>query len=472
MKMTAVRVVTATIALYVTLLIIPEKIIGIGIMVGYVGALFAIVRNLPQTLITAYVVFLPLSLGKFFPIDLVSAESLHLLNRPLGISADITITVRDLLVMLMAIELIRTRALFFSFRHNGLARLLFALPFVFGVSSVFGSMRPDISLCMALFYIEPFILYQYGRRFGTRVSVPLLFVSAAVAVIGESLIHIAQYIHGHSLGLIVENFPGYVPVDVSTDAIHVLRFGGTFSHANALAHYLTMFIFLLTPIISSPFSVIGMTGFIAVCLAVISLILTLSRSAWVAAVVAGIYLWVSDRHVLIAAARSNHTRRILPGIVIAILIYGLILAFPRLQGTLHTMEPYGSGITRILLYDQAAHIIREHPVFGVGLGLDTYAFYERSRASHIPLVSYFPDPVQNGLVQLFMQTGVVGLLWYVSILAVLLAKVFRGKNTAHATKKPYIVGVLVSYIAALVHSQFQPFLPDIGLFVLCTALLT
>jgi len=212
---------------------------------------------------------------------------------------------------------------------------------------------------------------------------------------------------------------------------------------------------------------------IAVFLGLVSLLFALSRSAWISFAVAIILFFYLMRTVgWKRLFVPSYTRWIYVGAAAVLLVLVIRIGLPRAASTTRTMEPYGSGITRILLLREAGVVIGLHPIFGVGLAMDTYVFYLRSRSLHIPLVSYFPDPVQNGFVQLLMQVGVVGLLPYFIIMIALGKMIWRRVARGSGKKRLYLAGVAASFLGVVVNAQLQPLLPDVSALVLLIAVLT
>lgn len=475
MKITAVRVWAATILLYTLVWIIPDKRLAIFCLVSFVGCIIWILKDIGFALLVSYMALVPLSIGKFFPIDLVSAKELHLLDRPFGIAANITVTVQEGLVLVMAIilgiESIRKRLIIGP--KDFLGWTLLFLPILLGISAIFGSVRPGISLLHALFYVEPYIIYTFITTMRRRWDFGVILSALTAALVGESVIVIFQNLIGHTIGLVVENFPGYVPIDVSTDAGYLTRLGGTFPHANVLAHYAVFALFVIVPVVFDAKSPIRKQGALAVFFGLISLLLTLSRSAWLSGTVGLIWFFYLIRKVWrIKLSIPPDIRGILVVGLIMVLVIAVRIGIPRALSTTRTMDPYGSGLTRILLLREGSAVIGAHPFFGVGLAMDSFVFYLRSRTFHVPLVSYFPDPVQNGFIQLLMQTGIVGLVPYLLVIVAVVKKIWQVSAKASRKKRIYIAGVSAGVLGVVINAQFQPLLPDLSVLVLLIAVLT
>ena len=472
MKIPAGVVAAATLILYALFLVVPTKLVAGICAVFYILFLWRQLSSLPQALIVSYAAFVPLSLGKFFPVSLVPATGIQLLDRPTGVSSDIAVTLREGIVFGMAALLLWDR--FYKKLRYGFDRVavgLFLLPLIYIGSSALVSVRPEISVLHALFWAEPFVLYIFVRRIGQRVPYALVLMSVAIALFCESVIVFAQNIKGMTLGVVIEDFPGYVPVDVSADAGLLARFGGTFAYANILAHYLVFSLFLLIPAVFSPRLLVRKIAAAALIIGVWAFIVTLSRSAWLSFWIGLLGFYLLIRHEKrIALYRDVRVMGIM-AIPVTVLLC-IILAWPRTVSTARTLTKWGSGEMRITTMQSAVPVIAAHPWFGVGLSMDVLALYERSLRLHIPLPSFTPEPVQNGFVRLLMEVGVVGMIPYLAALYFLGCMLWRRYRSAAGEQRLYLAGLMAACVAVAANAELQPLLPDVSFIVLLSALLT
>ncbi len=464
MKLLPVRICVITIVLYALLWVVPDKKIAIGVMMCYVGVVAWVLQDVAQALVISYLAFIPVGLGKFFPVVLVSPIQLNIPYRFLGITAHSTVTMRDVAVVLMGVlsvrQSIRQRMLFWP--RDAVGWILLVLPVGMALSAFLGSVIPDISFVQALVFIEPFIVYTYVTRVLPRLDLQLV-MSVLIAGLGfESVVAGAQYVRGAPLGLLIEGFPGFIPVDTNPDATFAYRFGGTFTHANILAHYLIFSLFLVIPVLFDRHAYVRRFGAFAVTLGLMALTLTQSRSAWIAGVFALLFFFfyiekVRGHRPAIPVDVRPILYMSLP-IILAVVWY---LVFPRLAGTAYTFTPYGSGGTRLGLLTDAIRSARMHPLFGVGLSMDVYASYLGSVVRHVPYAVFIPEPVHNGFAELFVETGIVGFGPYVLVLFGLGWIVWREMKKSRGVRLIYLSGAAAGVIAVLVNSQLQPLLPDL-----------
>lgn len=473
MKTNPVRIFVITTVFYVMLSVMPNKMSAAVCILGYLGILFWYLRDIFLTLGVAYMALVPLSVGKFFPIDLVRAQQMHLPWRLIGINADITVAARDGLVMAMGMLIMRERITqgVRTGVDKALMWLLCLMPFAFIVSAIAGSVRPGLSLLHALFFFEPCILYMfvtYGRKRWDYASIAAVIASGMLFVCA---IAIAQYMSGHTLGLVVENFPGYTPLDEGADAGSMIRLGGTFAHANLLAQYLLFSLFTVLPVVFMRKHPVEHIAALAVVFGVVVLCLTQSRTAWIAGV-AGALVFGTYMHARTSGVfqMSSIVRHIVYFSMPIVCVLGVFIVMPRIIHTAYTLEPNGGTAVRISLFQDAWDVIRSHPWVGVGMKMDVYTLYERFGIQPAPFMHY-PEPVHNGFIQLLMQTGMLGFVPYLILMGVVGNRLWNMLRRARGEIQGYCIGVVAACVAVVVNSQLQPLLPDIQHIVFLIAVL-
>jgi len=126
----------------------------------------------------------------------------------------------------------------------------------------------------------------------------------------------------------------------------------------------------------------------------------------------------------------------LPAVILFITFMPLTL-FSRLISTFDLQQ--SSNFDRIRMLQAGAEMIRDHPVFGVGLTnvKETYALYRRHDAPRPR-----PPHLHNNAVQLWAERGILGLASYLLLLALFLRECMRGwKGPQHVWAE---VGVAVT----------------------------
>ncbi|MCL4200780.1 O-antigen ligase family protein [Patescibacteria group bacterium] len=477
----SLRFLITALLFYGSLLFAPHKVVMFFLCLVYFFVLWKMVRDFKQAMMVIYLTMTPVIVGKLFAIDLVSAQELAIAGRDFGIAADIMITVSDFIVGCMGIVLIaeRVRGTLVYRKLPALEAALFLYAAGSIVATMFGSVQPEISFFHALFALRPMIIYYF---FASPRSIPLATaISVAAAwLFFETFMVVAQMLRGGSLGLVIEPIANYVSVDLSLEAGRLLRYGGTYMHANALAHALLVPVCMVLPVVFYPFEKKGTWFAAGLFLGLLTLVLTMSRSSWLSLGVALILCYYLAKrlwgYVFVLRVKLSVMQRAIVAVALVILV---MLMMPRLISTTSTGGLYGSWETRALLIEEYWRSFRMYPYFGVGLEMDVYYQYLQSLiygdrdidAPNRAVVLYFPEPVHNGFLRLMMQTGVVGAIPYIAVYGLLFGLVW--KSMKQASTEPHrllTVSFIGMFVAAGVNGFLQPILPDLPLFTALTML--
>ncbi len=181
---------------------------------------------------------------------------------------------------------------------------------------------------------------------------------------------------------------------------------------------------------------------IAVAIA-LCLYLTYSRGAWLG-VVAGfaVISLLSGRRVRLA--------------MIALLIVGAVVVIPFLQ-TERAQSLFqsgtGTGFFRVSVWESAVAMIRDHPVFGVGLDnfLYEYPKYIKPEAWREPNLSHPHNIVLDFWVRLGI-LGVAALGWFV---VDFYRRGIQNWKEFQGTDRALVIGLMASMTAALVHGMID-----------------
>ncbi len=171
-------------------------------------------------------------------------------------------------------------------------------------------------------------------------------------------------------------------------------------------------------------------------LSLVTLGLTLSRGAWLGFMVGILFLLAK--------------RRKINFLTISILIIVMMIVVPKLLDMRRTTiwETYQSGSGRTVYWQEAWHMIRDFPVFGVGLNS-----YSREAPKYKDTWGGYPH---NCYLQMTVETGLVGLLSFLLILFVLFRRTLQ---SVKLIKDEFLLSVLLGLSAGLlgflVHSFFD-----------------
>ncbi len=467
-----------TLAFYGLTFFAPNNKVFVAMFVVYGLIMWGIHRQWKNALLFSYIASLPLAAGKKIPFDLVSFREFNLLTfRPYGISADVIVTIGDACVFLMALIIlydIFVARRWASYRDTTATGLFFF--FVASlVATTFGSLRPEISYLHTLFLLKPLIVYWYLAhhiQIQTVYKNGIYIITAALLL--ESLVAVIQVIKQGPIGSVLELAPDYIPYDTSSDSGQIFRPVGTFYHANTLAHFLLPLLFFVLPFFFV--AVPGMQTSVILSAGIIglgTLFLTQSRSAWVS-FFAGftLYLALVEKVWRLPVMVTKEAKRIMTWFIVPIALVTLVFVVPRILRTSYTLDRYGSFQTRMLLLEEAGMASREHPIFGVGLEMDLFFMYLRSVHRRVTngVVFFFPEPVHNGYMRLFLQVGLLGTAGFMTAGILTIRKLQRKTVQAKTAAERHIMAGSIGGIAAIaINSTMQPLVPnlhDILLFII------
>ncbi len=323
------------------LLIIAALLPAVGIIVGDIRRLFMV----------ALVFDVPFSIGHHFGYNLDAAS--------LGSLGGLDISITTLAIpALYAIWAGTSLA-----RHGNGTRpwLRPAIPLViyvaFATLSIRQASMPSLSIFEIFMLIQSVMIFIYiASTVRSREDVVFMLVIISSAVLFESLLMILTFVTKHDF-----SFAGIsTRLDAATaQANDVSRVGGTVGGPNAAAAFLDL---LLAPILSlalAPvnrlYRLLAGSAFLFGC---IGLVLTLSRGGWIAVGVSCFVVVAYSWHRGWISGLAPTT--VILGVAVALFIFRneLLVRF------LH--DNSGAASSRVPLMVLALHMIRDHPLWGVG----------------------------------------------------------------------------------------------------------
>lgn len=475
MKLHPASLFFVTLGYYLLLSAAPDKKLLIALFILSAGIIYRFVKNIPRALLLLYFIQTPIIIGKKWITELVNTTDLAIYGRPYGMSADFTLTLQHVVIIGMAVIMLyeffvrRTR---FP-RNDPLLVWLILLPLMVLVATLLGSVYVSASMPHVWYFIEPLIVYVFIRVLKPKVRfIEVLSVFGAMLWL-ETGISLLQKLLGSSIGLVIEEYAQYIPVDLSADAgiRGIPRFGGTYGYANNLAHIYTFLLPLFFSSVIFSWPVVGTMVRWALLAGVCGLILTQSRSAWLGVGMSVLaFFFIIEKIWRYSSSLQWNTSPFQRVIVLSVLFGSVAVVIPRVSGTLSTFEPLGSGETRIRLVREAMGVIQDRWVSGVGLELDAYYMYTRSRAIYFgspgrpSVLSYFPEPVHNGFIRLLMQVGIIGVVPYIIVLCGIFRMLFRRLASERSLIERMITLSLILGITSwYLNSMLQPLLPELHL---------
>lgn len=211
---------------------------------------------------------------------------------------------------------------------------------------------------------------------------------------------------------------------------------------------------------------------------IIAMVLGLSRSYWFGGfigliVMAGLLLWTR-------AGKGLWGRMALLGPISVVLAVGIIAgiyAFPfptktgdlsfasMLSGRAFSLAGEAAANSRWALLDKLWVAGMEHPVFGSGLGTTvTYRTEDPRLLAEDPSGEYTTFAFEWGYHDLWVKFGVVGLLVYAWLIAVILTpyfislKLWKGGRGTKRADALVLIGIIAGVVAMLATNVFSPYL--------------
>ena len=221
------------------------------------------------------------------------------------------------------------------------------------------------------------------------------------------------------------------------------RVYGTFNHPNPFAFY-TFFILGITIalILSQKKEVITKLDkkwlWILTSPLIFLLFITYTRSA-----LACLFIFVFALGIL------KYKKILLGGIILFLTAYFLSDIFQQRLWELFTLDPYGSIVWRLRLWQQMLPISLWQPWFGYGIGtFDNLAEYYRG-------FDWGSLEAHNDYLKIFVENGIIGLLSYISIILGLLFYLFRIFKKSVEDNKTLALSILIISISLFIISFFD-----------------
>lgn len=299
-----------------------------------------------------------------------------------------------------------------------------------------------LSLMLTLRFVELVILYLFVVNDTVKLDIVINVFIASVGF--QAAIAMLQYINQGSIGLhmlgepfISPETPGVAKIDI--DGNNILRSYGTFQHPNILAGYLVAGILFA-------FHRIRQKEYIAypiIILLVAALILTFSRSAFLALIIA-FFVFISIKE----------TKVSLKYVFLALSLLIFFVVIFDLEQTIMSkvlLTDSASFDERVFYFSVAKKIMYTNPL-GVGLGNFTIIMQD---FSGLKLAPWDFQPVHNIYMLLVNEIGFAGIVVFTSLLLYLAVSLFVGQNKSKSNEKDVGIFLLSALVAIAVIGLFD-----------------
>ena len=325
-------------------------------------------------------------------------------------------------------------------------RVLLLPPLLFmlwGVVSMVNA--PDMQLSLfELLRLATLVILLAGimnlRRPG---YVDVLLGVLAAGVIIEFVFAVLQYRSGRSLGLelfgesaTVRQYLGFM----------AHRTTGTLGHPNILAYYFELLAPLFLALAIAEQGGRRMLYAIATVCALLGMLTTLSRGAWITVPVSLPLVCL-----VMYRGRFLRTRTMLAGgaiAVIAVLLFGGM--YPTIKKRL-VYDDYRAAAQRLPLNSAAMSIIRQYPVAGVGLNNGAGVFKQYDTTGRSRVWKHSGHVVHNMYLAVAVDTGLPGLAAFVSIFGAAFWVVWRCVRRVALRQRAVLIGAAAGLLAHMIH---------------------
>lgn len=380
-------------------------------------------KNIRLSLFLAFIASYIFFVGKTYEINIIPKELILSNKFPEGVNLHFVIKVFDILGFLMLFFLLKDclKVKKLIFPLDIFTILLFFYYFYILFSSLFFSLKPEISLLVFLQsfkFLVFFLFYRTYLKKSKSITSLLIYLFSAILVF-EGFIVGLQFIRKSYLGSSIEG--RFISSSSFGGGAEEYKFyyrpQGTFNHANSLANFIMPLLLITFSYLfynrnyRSPKTAIIIT---ALFFGGLILILTASRSAWLSFLVGLLFF-------LFLVEKLWHYRIRLPKIklrhflfLLLPLVISSILVVPwRVTRSLYTFEEDGGLHTRQRLVKEALVLIQKYPLFGVGFAMSRLATF-RENISGLQVFS--PLIVHNGFLIIALESGIPTLLFFLGFL--------------------------------------------------------
>lgn len=331
-----------------------------------------------------------------------------------------------------------------AFRFDALDMSLAAYLCVLLVTTVF-SQSLDFSLYELIRQIKLFVLYLFAKTFfSKKVGFTTLIISISFIVLVQGVVGYFQYFTGQTIsGLNAE------VSDLNEIASGVYRVAGTFGHPGILSQFLNS---ILGVLLVASFNYKGYKKNIILLFYMLGGIIILTSLARTGIAMFGIILFLTILlNSKLNAYRFGQAKKILLILVPIIIFVGLIIAFLDVIILRFTTAQDVSLNIRFFLADIAFNMIENNPLTGVGLNTFTNVMkhYDQTGVS-----GYFMFPVHNIYLLTASETGLFGLLTFITVMCVFIytgVKIVRKGKQLLARQISFcaVSGLVVIYLSGL-----------------------
>jgi O-antigen ligase len=310
---------------------------------------------------------------------------------------------------------------------------------IFCAASLFAASDVTLGAFEVLNILERFLLYVYiVCRVRSREDILFIVRIALGGLIIQTLLMLAQ------IAGIVGTIDWY-GVKAQTEFFGDRRVSGTLGSPNPAAAYLAMYmVFAFGILLSGARQRDRYLSGAGLLLAIVPLLFTLSRGGWLSSLVGMMIVLFCDK------SRAN---RRLVAVTIASSIVLVTLFIVPVEGRLFG-DDHGSAASRLPLNELALAMIEDHPL--VGVGANNFSLGMRPYLAH-SFSGEFIYTVHNCYLRVWAETGLGGLIAFVSFMIAVIYKAFRTWQMQDNLLSAMALGCAAAVTGSMVQMTVEPF---------------
>lgn len=420
------------------------------------GAYYWRVRDLRLSLVLTGITSLIFNVGKTWEFHLIRPELLKNSEYEKGYSVFLTITPFNILIFFSLCFMIRDWFKDFKFREKFrilLKKSWFVSTTLFFLWPIAGALfSKNIYNLALLFSLQNglFLIFLLSLIFYKVAYKQIFYLLGAMAIFESGLV-VMQWLKKSTLGLVIEANQQFLSYNQTADQdFFSIRPIGTFSHANELALFGAMMVLFFLPVLYLKFKRKNRLTIIFLISAIVCLIFSLGRSAWVSVFISAfLFFYIVEKHwnQKIIFFRDLTWKHLVAIILVTTLTSLIIL--PRVIRGLDFFSSGGGLVSRSKLVEESWKISVKKPFFGTGKSLSVL---EMLYINPEGVISIFPVPVHNFYLLIMSESGVPTLLFFILMIFLVVKKELGSFNTININGKIRTMGMVMVIIAALVNS--------------------
>lgn len=337
----------------------------------------------------------------------------------------------------------------YYFHVNGRIILAFLGYIAAGCLSLVAAEHLDLSFLEIARLLSLLFLLFVIMNLQDRKYIDVLIICLSIDLVFEACFGLYQFKTGRMLGLQIFGEKEIILQDIGVMA---KRATGTIGDPNIFGYFFEMLIPLaFAMFIAERRLLLKCWYLLATCLGCAGIYTTLSRGAWMT-------LPLSIGFVFLVMFRGRFLRiSTFIWVWCAALVFSCIIfmSFDVVYNRF-THDDFGSAETRGPLNEAAFSVIRQFPVFGVGLNNMAMVFKKHDKTGYSRMFVGKNHVVHNMYLQIWAEVGTVGIAAFLCMLATVLYTGFQLLFRVHYWDRGIITGLIAGIMAQGMHAMVDP----------------